>query len=63
MDYSKPKCFNGSKDIQFMGQSILVPSESAIAKNDLELLAKNRGNAMQRYMEKKKTRRYKHYIL
>ncbi|KAL8535033.1 hypothetical protein ACS0TY_010889 [Phlomoides rotata] len=61
-DYSKPKCFGGSKDIQFMGSSVLMPSESANAKNDLKLLAKNRGNAMQRYMEKKKTRRYEKHI-
>lgn len=61
-DYSKTKCFGGSKDISIMGQSILVPTESTIAKNDLDLLAKNRGNAMQRYMEKKKTRRYEKHI-
>lgn len=57
--FTKPKCSGGSKDFQFMGHSILMTSESAatIAKSDMELLAKNRGNAMQRYKEKKKTRR------
>lgn len=43
-----------------MDQTILVDSESAtpsMTKADMELLAKNRGNAMQRYKEKKKTRR------
>lgn len=45
--------------MQFMSQSILMTSESvaAISKSDMELLAHNRGNAMQRYKEKKKTRR------
>ncbi|XP_073134973.1 zinc finger protein CONSTANS-LIKE 14-like [Henckelia pumila] len=62
---NKPKCFAGSKEIQFTDQSILIKSESvapAITKADLELLAKNRGNAMQRYKEKKKTRRYDKHI-
>ncbi|XP_011086854.2 LOW QUALITY PROTEIN: zinc finger protein CONSTANS-LIKE 14 [Sesamum indicum] len=58
--FSKP-----SKDFQFMDQSILMKSESvaaAMTKADIELLAKNRGNAMQRYKEKKKTRRYDKHI-
>lgn len=56
---TKPKCLGGSKDMQFMSQSILMTSESVatISKSDMELLAQNRGNAMQRYKEKKKTRR------
>ncbi|KAH6837826.1 hypothetical protein C2S53_000544 [Perilla frutescens var. hirtella] len=61
---TKPKCAGGSKDMQFMSQSILMTSENvaAISKSEMELLAKNRGNAMQRYMEKKKTRRYDKHI-
>ncbi|KAI3467785.1 hypothetical protein Pfo_024448 [Paulownia fortunei] len=54
-----------SKDFRFMDQSILMRSESvaaAMTKADMELLAKNRGNAMQRYKEKKKTRRYDKHI-
>ncbi|XP_047958731.1 uncharacterized protein LOC125204200 isoform X2 [Salvia hispanica] len=35
---------------------------AAMSKSDIELLAKNRGNAMQRYKEKKKTRRYDKHI-
>lgn len=31
---------------------------TSLTKADLELLAKNRGDAMLRYKEKKKTRRY-----
>lgn len=44
-----------------MDHSILVKNDNAtaaITKADMELLAKNRGKAMQRYKEKKKTRRY-----
>ncbi|XP_075523941.1 zinc finger protein CONSTANS-LIKE 15-like isoform X2 [Primulina tabacum] len=62
---NEPKCFGGSKEIQFTDQSILIKCESvtpAITKADLELLAINRGNAMQRYKEKKKTRRYDKHI-
>ena len=56
---TKPESLGGSKDLQFTNQSILLASESmaAMSKSDIELLAKNRGNAMQRYKEKKKTRR------
>ncbi|XP_042057295.1 zinc finger protein CONSTANS-LIKE 14-like [Salvia splendens] len=59
---SRPE--SGSMDIQFMSQSILMTNESAAAmsKSDIELMAKNRGNAMQRYQEKKKTRRYDKHI-
>ncbi|CAI9756380.1 unnamed protein product [Fraxinus pennsylvanica] len=55
----------GSKDIHFVDHAVLVKNESttaAITKADMELLAKNRGNAMQRYKEKKKTRRYDKHI-
>lgn len=51
-----------SKGVQFAEQSFLVRGDNvgttATTKGDMELLAQNRGNAMQRYMEKKKTRRY-----
>ncbi|CAN4124149.1 unnamed protein product [Withania somnifera] len=53
--YVKPKCCGVSTDLNFMDQSIVVGA-------DMELLAKNRGNAMQRYKEKKKTRRYDKHI-
>ncbi|KAL3500975.1 hypothetical protein ACH5RR_035424 [Cinchona calisaya] len=61
----KHKCYGGLKDFHLMEQSVLAKSESAtaaITKVDMELLAKNRGNAMQRYKEKKKTRRYDKHI-
>lgn len=57
---------NGSKDIPFMEESVLLAGEGArtfgASKADLELLAQNRGNAMQRYKEKKKSRRYDKHI-
>jgi len=43
-----------------MDQSIVVGGDNTgeeTLKADMELLAKNRGNAMQRYKEKKKIRR------
>lgn len=63
--YVKPKCCGVSTDLSFMDQSIVLGSENTGAetlKADMELLAKNRGNAMQRYKEKKKTRRYDKHI-
>ncbi|KAK6930761.1 CCT domain [Dillenia turbinata] len=64
--FGKPKACIGSKDINFMEQSILLRSETAgpaaATKADIELLAKNRGDAMLRYKEKKKTRRYDKHI-
>ncbi|KAJ9709951.1 hypothetical protein PVL29_001435 [Vitis rotundifolia] len=60
--FAKPKSFSGLKDIELIEQSILMRGESgrtaATTKVDLEQLAQNRGNAMLRYKEKKKTRRY-----
>lgn len=56
--FGKPKGSSSSKNIQFE-QPFLVRTTAA-AKANLELLAQNRGNAMQRYKEKKKTRRYIH---
>ncbi|KAK4488734.1 hypothetical protein RD792_004515 [Penstemon davidsonii] len=60
--FAKPKSYGGSKDIKFTDESLLIKSQGAITKADMELLAKNRGNAMQRYKEKKKTRRYEKHI-
>ncbi|XP_042495921.1 zinc finger protein CONSTANS-LIKE 14-like [Macadamia integrifolia] len=54
-----------SKDGHFMEQPALTrveTMEAATANVDLELLAKNRGNAMLRYKEKKKMRRYDKHI-
>ncbi|XAR64349.1 hypothetical protein NMG60_11024653 [Bertholletia excelsa] len=62
----KQKCFATSKDIQFAVHPVLARGDttrmSGVTKADLELLAKNRGNAMLRYKEKKKTRRYDKHI-
>lgn len=63
--HAKRKCCGVSKDLNFMEQCIFVGGESTgeeILKADMELLAQNRGNAMQRYKEKKKTRRYDKHI-
>ncbi|XP_043706236.1 zinc finger protein CONSTANS-LIKE 14-like isoform X2 [Telopea speciosissima] len=54
-----------SKDGNFMEYPVLTGGETmgaATTKVDMELLAKNRGNAMLRYQEKKKTRRYDKHI-
>lgn len=48
--FTKPKCYASAKHIQFIDQSVLVKSASASAamtKDDMEFLAKKRGNAMQ----------------
>lgn len=63
--YVKPKCCGISTDLNFMDQSIVVGGDNTgeeTLKADMELLAKNRGNAMQRYKEKKKIRRYDKHI-
>ncbi|KAK4377147.1 hypothetical protein RND71_003443 [Anisodus tanguticus] len=63
--YVKPKCSGVSTDLNFMDQSIVVGGENTGAETlqaDMELLVKNRGNAMQCYKEKKKTRRYDKHI-
>ncbi|XP_076908193.1 zinc finger protein CONSTANS-LIKE 15-like [Bidens hawaiensis] len=54
----------GSNDIQFTEQNVIGSEKLAtsLTKADLELLAKNRGDAMLRYKEKKKTRRYDKHI-
>ncbi|KAF5746394.1 zinc finger protein CONSTANS-LIKE 15-like [Tripterygium wilfordii] len=65
--FGKSRGSGNSNDIQIVEQSLLVGSDSIIAaaaasKADMELLAQNRGNAMQRYKEKKKNRRYDKHI-
>lgn len=58
---NKAKCYD-SKSFQLTNQSMFIKSETATTattKANMELLAKNRGNAMQRYKEKKKTRRWR----
>ncbi|XP_022737705.1 zinc finger protein CONSTANS-LIKE 14-like isoform X3 [Durio zibethinus] len=64
--FGKTKCSSSSNDVHFMQQPFLVKGAQARPaapnKADLELLAQNRGNAMQRYKEKKKTRRYDKHI-
>ncbi|KAK9060153.1 hypothetical protein SSX86_020857 [Deinandra increscens subsp. villosa] len=62
--FGTPNGYGGSNDIQFTEQNVtgverLAPS---LTKADVELLAKNRGDAMLRYKEKKKTRRYDKHI-
>nr|DAD30457.1 TPA_asm: hypothetical protein HUJ06_009308 [Nelumbo nucifera] len=61
---AKPKACGNSKDAHFLKQSLLVSSETARAatKADMEMVAQNRGNAMLRYKEKKKSRRYDKHI-
>lgn len=63
----KPKGSTGCNDVHFSEQPFLVrlvdhTTLTATSKADRELLAQNRGNAMQRYKEKKKTRRYDKHI-
>ncbi|GAB4845238.1 hypothetical protein Ancab_038647 [Ancistrocladus abbreviatus] len=64
--FGKPRGLSGSKDINFTGQPIFTTGGSAetvaTAKANMELLAQNKGNAMQRYKEKRKTRRYDKHI-
>uniref|UniRef100_A0A803L1F4 CCT domain-containing protein n=1 Tax=Chenopodium quinoa TaxID=63459 RepID=A0A803L1F4_CHEQI len=56
----------GSADIHFMEESVFLGGDNALnavkTVADMEILAQNRGNAMQRYKEKKKTRRYEKHI-
>ncbi|XP_021845948.2 zinc finger protein CONSTANS-LIKE 15 [Spinacia oleracea] len=54
---------NKSIDIHFMDQTVFLGGENGVrTEADMEMLAQNRGNAMQRYKEKKKTRRYEKHI-
>lgn len=50
----------GSNEIQFSEPNVsgVEKLATSLTKADMELLAKNRGDAMLRYKEKKKTRRY-----
>ncbi|PWA68936.1 B-box type zinc finger protein with CCT domain-containing protein [Artemisia annua] len=56
--------YGGSNDIQFTEQNLTTADKMtpSLTKADIELLAKNRGDAMLRYKEKKKTRRYDKHI-
>ncbi|KAI3931294.1 hypothetical protein MKX01_040211 [Papaver californicum] len=60
----KPESCSSVKDFHYMEQPFLVKGDTvrATTKADMELLAQNRGNAMLRYKEKKKTRRYEKHI-
>ncbi|KAK1259594.1 Zinc finger protein CONSTANS-LIKE 14 [Acorus gramineus] len=66
----KEACFVGveSLDVVYDVNGPSVPEEvgssdvSAVTKIDSELLAQNRGNAMLRYKEKRKTRRYEKHV-
>lgn len=62
--FATPNGFGCSNDIQFMEQNVTMGEKMAtsLPKVDMELLAKNRGDAMLRYKEKKKTRRYDKHI-
>ncbi|KAL2903767.1 Zinc finger protein CONSTANS-LIKE 14 [Bienertia sinuspersici] len=63
--FGNPKS-GGSTDIHFMEQPMFHGGENALnsvrTQADMEMLAQNRGNAMQRYKEKKKTRRYEKHV-
>lgn len=59
--FGEDKGSGASKDTHIMEQPFLIRSDSLRtvgSKADMELLAQNRGNAMLRYKEKKKNRRY-----
>ncbi|KAG6597667.1 Zinc finger protein CONSTANS-LIKE 14, partial [Cucurbita argyrosperma subsp. sororia] len=60
------KLKGSSKNAQPIEQQPIIVRDGILStsttKADLELLAQNRGNAMQRYKEKRKTRRYDKYI-
>ncbi|PON91828.1 Zinc finger-domain containing protein [Trema orientale] len=64
--FSKNEESSASREMHFREQPCLVRSDTmktaATSKAEMELLAQNRGNAMQRYKEKKKTRRYDKHI-
>lgn len=66
----RPSCSSQDKVSMCSGQEISFSSQPILAANDTvksykidsELVAQNRGNAMLRYREKKKTRRYEKHI-
>ncbi|KAH7852159.1 hypothetical protein Vadar_021282 [Vaccinium darrowii] len=54
-----PNTYNSISNIQFTEHPFLSSNSQATTSNyDMELMAQNRGNAMMRYKEKKKTRRH-----
>lgn len=62
---SEPRDKGSSKDFNFGEQPPPMDIGDAIratTRTDMELLAQNRGNAMQRYKEKRKNRRYDKHI-
>uniref|UniRef100_A0A5B6YP87 Putative zinc finger protein CONSTANS-LIKE 14-like isoform X1 n=1 Tax=Davidia involucrata TaxID=16924 RepID=A0A5B6YP87_DAVIN len=61
----EPKTYSSASNFQFGEQPFLAGNETIkteTAKVNMGLLARNRGNAMLRYKEKKKTRRYDKHI-
>ncbi|XP_030953479.1 zinc finger protein CONSTANS-LIKE 15-like [Quercus lobata] len=61
----EPKTCSSTSHVPAKQQPLLASSDNVngVIKNfDMELLAQNRGQAMLRYKEKKKTRRYYKYI-
>lgn len=64
--FDRSKCYTVSQDIKFTQHTVLVGGQTrrtaSVVKADTEVLARNRGNAMMRYKEKKKTRRYDKHI-
>ncbi|XP_030542133.1 zinc finger protein CONSTANS-LIKE 15 [Rhodamnia argentea] len=66
MPRAKAKGSTNSKGYNFADQTLITSGNdmgmAVKTKADLELLAQNRGNAMLRYKEKKKNRRYEKHI-
>ncbi|KAL5552534.1 hypothetical protein UlMin_039935 [Ulmus minor] len=65
--FGKNKGSSSSKEMKFKEQQPFLLREDSLrtaasTKADMELLAQNRGNAMLRYKEKKKNRRYDKHI-
>ncbi|PSS35314.1 Zinc finger protein like [Actinidia chinensis var. chinensis] len=59
----EPKTYGSISNIQFKEQRLLSRTVRTTMTNvDMELMAQNRGNAMMRYKEKKKTRRFDKHI-
>lgn len=57
--FYEPNTYNSISNIQFKEHPFLSRNLQTETPNyDTELMAQNRGNAMMRYKEKKKTRRY-----
>ncbi|XP_062105358.1 zinc finger protein CONSTANS-LIKE 15-like [Humulus lupulus] len=65
MDLDIPEGCNSPSYVQDSGHEVLPMSDGAKGSKsmmEMEMLAQNRGNAMLRYKEKKKTRRYDKHI-